>query len=297
MELTRSNLNDLSTGYAVIFGQGFETADSVFDQVATIVPSTGAKQGYPFLGATTGFTEWVGSRTMQNLTKHGFEIKNKRFENTVKVGTDEIEDDSYGVYDPMMKQLGEDAKVHPDELIFSVMRNGRSITCYDGQPFFDTDHGVKTRGGSEYSVSNYVDGTAPMWFLLDVTRAVKPFIYQKRRDYRFVSKTNLNDDNVFMESEFIWGVDGRGNAGCGMWQQAFASRQALTAENYEAARAQMRLIKNDNDKPMNIRPSLLVVSPEYESAAKRIVQATTERGGGDNVNVNSAKLLVSSWLA
>lgn len=61
------------------------------------------------------------------------------------------------------------------------------------------------------------------WFLLDVSRAMKPFIVQVRRRPQLVSKTKVTDENVFWHNEFVYGVDYRGNAGYGLWQLAAAS--------------------------------------------------------------------------
>lgn len=52
-------------------------------------------------------------------------------------------------------------------------------------------------------------------------------------------KDNPPDENVFYKREYIYGSDGRCNVGFGLWQLAYASKQPLTAENYEAARAAM----------------------------------------------------------
>lgn len=59
------------------------------------------------------------------------------------------------------------------------------------------------------------------WYLLDVSRTVKPFIFQRRSQPNFIAKFNLNDDNVFWHREFVWGVDYRANAGYGLWQLAY----------------------------------------------------------------------------
>lgn len=48
-------------------------------------------------------------------------------------------------------------------------------------------------------------------------------IYQKRKPIKLTSKTNDNDDTVFMKDQFIWGADGRSNAGYGFWQMAYGS--------------------------------------------------------------------------
>lgn len=66
-------------------------------------------------------------------------------------------------------------------------------------------------------------GKDAAWYLLCTTRPIRPLIYQQRRKAKFVGKTAENDDNVFFNKEYIYGVDSRGNAGFGFWQMAYGS--------------------------------------------------------------------------
>lgn len=68
------------------------------------------------------------------------------------------------------------------------------------------------------------------WFLLCTVRFLKPIIYQKRQEIKFVSLTNETDENVFMRNEYIYGADGRSNAGYGFWQMAFGSTGEVAAQ-------------------------------------------------------------------
>lgn len=65
------------------------------------------------------------------------------------------------------------------------------------------------------------DDTA--WFLLCTNKALKPLIYQERKKPKFVSLVNETDVNVFMNKQFLYGVDTRANAGYGFWQMAYGS--------------------------------------------------------------------------
>ncbi|CAH8721005.1 Mu-like prophage major head subunit gpT family protein [Paenibacillus melissococcoides] len=56
------------------------------------------------------------------------------------------------------------------------------------------------------------------WFLLCTTKPLKPLIYQERKAARFVAMDRDTDENVFMRKQFLYGVDGRSNAGYGFWQ-------------------------------------------------------------------------------
>ena len=64
------------------------------------------------------------------------------------------------------------------------------------------------------------------WFLLDTTKAIKPFIYQERKAPVFVEQTDMNSDNVFMRKKFRYGAEARAAGGYGFWQLCYGSTGA-----------------------------------------------------------------------
>lgn len=291
MLINRAALAAATTGFKTLFNTAFSAAPSDWDKVAMLVPSAARQETYAWLGTTTRFREWIGDRVVQNLGTHDFTIKNKTFENTVAVQREDIEDDAIGVYSPLFQSLGADARTHPDELVFALLKAGTSTLCYDGQYFFDTDHPV-----ADNSVANLTAGDATAWYLLDTSKPVKPLIFQKRRDYTFIAKTELTDDNVWRSKEFVFGADARVNAGVGLWQLAHCSRAALSADSLNAAIAAMMSVKGDNGKPLNVRPTLLVVPPTLRTTALTLIKAETIEGT-TNPNRDAVEVLVSPWLA
>lgn len=297
MLINRQNLQAMFNGFSTIFNNAFAAAPSHWDQVAMMVPSTSQAETYAWLGSTTRFREWIGDRVIQNLKLHDYTIKNKPYENTIGVDRDQIDDDSYGVYSPMIANMGADAKTHPDELVFALLAAGFATVGYDGQYFFDTDHPVQNADGSVASVSNFGGGAGTAWYLLDTSKPIKPLIFQKRKDYKFVAMDQETDEAVFSRKEYRYGVDARCNVGFGLWQCAYASKQALDAAAYGAARAALMSVKGDNGKPLGVRPTLLVVPPSLEKTGLEILQAEKNAAGATNIYQNTAKLLVSPWLA
>lgn len=296
MIINHSNLAILNQAFSAAFQLGVGAATPMWSQIATMVPSTTSEQKYGWMGKFTKFREWIGERQYQNLSMHDYSIKNKTFENTVEVSRDDIEDDQYGIFNPVVQQLGQDASLHPDELVFNLFNKGFNTACYDGQYYFDTDHPVGAPG-KEKSVSNFQGGTGTPWFLLDTSKVLKPMVYQKRRDYNFRAKTSLTDDNVFDRNMFVWGADGRGNVGYGLWQLAFASKEDLTPASYADARAQQQSMVGDNGKPLLIRSQELWVPPAYEQQALEVVTAERMANGASNVMRNLSKVVVCPWLA
>jgi len=296
MEITPQNLMVLNTGFSKVFQGAFDGAEATHDMIATTINSTSKSNTYGWLGKTTGFREWIGPRVLQSLKAHGYSITNKKFENTVTVEATDIEDDELGIYPPMFQQLGQDAKEHPDELVYGALQVGDQELCYDGQYFFDTDHPVGTEATGTTTVSNFTTGASPAWYVMDNRKVIKPIIYQKRKDYRFTALDNPKDPNVFHNDEFIYGADGRGNVGYGLWQLIHQSQQDLTAENLNAVISAMMSMKGDNAKPLRIRPTHLVVPPILREKARTLLNAE-EINGTTNINRGALKLHEEPWLA
>ena len=74
-------------------------------------------------------------------------------------------------------------------------------------------------------VAPYLSGSPTAWYFLDTKKAVKPFIFQRRKAPVFVSKDTPDDEGTFMKKEYVFGVDSRDNAGYGLWQLAYGSRR------------------------------------------------------------------------
>jgi len=271
MDVTPQNLRAINISLSAAFNQRFNAVPSLYGRIAMDVPSTSDKNQYPRLDDLPGFREWIGDRHVHDISAMVFEIPNKKFEKTIGIKRDKIEDDTFGVYTPIVQQMGQETKEFPDLLTFSLLKRAHQVRCYDDQYFFDTDHPGYNEQGQEISVSNMQAGAGPAWYLIDSTQVLKPLIYQLRRKFSFVSKTNLNDENVFKADEFVWGVDGRCNVGVGMWQTAFMSKAELNAENYAAARAAMGSIRRKDGSPIVIRPNLLVVPTALEGSARALM--------------------------
>lgn len=62
-----------------------------------------------------------------------------------------------------------------------------------------------------------------MWFVLDQSKALKPFVYQEREKVVFAAQDRLTDEQVFMRRMLRWSAFSRDNAGYAMWQLAFGS--------------------------------------------------------------------------
>ena len=187
--------------------------------------------------------------------------------------------------------MAHSAAQHPDELVFSLLSKG-----YDGQNFFDTEHVYVNDLGVEVGVSNMQAGAELPWFLLDTSRPVKPMVFQERLPYEMQRRDGANDSTVFDPDEYRFGIRARANAGFGLWQLAHGSKALLNADNYATARASMQVMRYDGGRIMGLSPTVLVVPPGLESAARKLLKST-RIDGSDNEWAESAELLVVPYLA
>lgn len=308
MIITQPTLKALFTNFRQEFQGALTAAPSDWSKVAMMVPSSTRTNTYGWLGQFPQFREWVGDRVIKDMATQSYVLENKTYESSVGVGVDDMEDDNLGIYSPMVQEMGRAAGTFPDEeLVFPLFDLGFEKACYDGQNFFDAEHPVyaKTDGtGDPTSVSNYTAGptdgdgnpTNPRWYLLDMSRAIKPFIYQRRQAPSFTQMTANNDEAVFTSNEYRMGVKTRGNGGFGLWQLAHACDKELTPENFREVYDRMRTVKADGGRPLGIRPTLLVCPPELEEKAEQILKVATLPSGGGNVNYNKADVLATPWL-
>lgn len=297
MIINRGNLKDLQVGYKTNFTSAFAAAVSKYALIATLVPSSTGEERYPWLGSFPGMREWIGERVLKNVAEYGYSIRNRSWEQTVTVPRESIEDDSFGVYAPMMTEMGRAAAVHPDELVFGLLGAGFSTLCYDGQYFLDTDHPVLDAAGVEYSVSNMQAGAGAPWFLMDLSRGLKPLIFQERKKAEFVAKDDPDtSDEVFMRNQFIYGTYARYNVGFGFWQMAYGSKAALTQANFRAARTAMMALKRDLGQPLNIVPTHILVGPTNSDAARDILLSERLANGQSNTDRNLVQIIEVPWL-
>lgn len=300
MLVNAANLNTLRVGFKTSFQGGLGMASTMYTRVSTTIPAGTKEQKYGWLGQVPGVREWIGARAIQNLQQYDYAIKEKPWELTIAVDKDDIETDNLGIYTPLFTEMGRSTGAKWDELVFALLKAGFTTACYDGQYYFDIDHPVLDANGAPASVANTDGGGGTPWFLIDASRALKPIILQKRKDFEFVAKDEPKDDRVFFNKEFVYGADARANVGFGFWQFAWGSKQTLDAAHYATARSALMGMKGDYGRPLGLLSGanpLLVVPPSLESAGRKLLNSEYAAGGETNEWKGTADLVVVPWLA
>ncbi len=293
MIINADSLARVYTGLTAVFNNAFQNTETWYERVAMTVPAKTRIMDYKFLLDFPMVREWIGDRQVNAMEPKTFQVETKDWEATIEIERNDIEDQQIGLYNPVVAALAQEAKRHPEKLIAALLKNGTASTCYDGKNFFAADHPV----GSG-TASNYAAGAEAAWYLLDTSRAIKPFIFQLRREVQLVRMDRADDEHAFMRKKYRYGVDYRGAAAYGLWQLAFCSTQELNATNYAAARAAMMSLTNSQGLPLGVRPGLLVVPPALEARAREILNAQfiigdpTAGGSKSNIWQGTADLLV-----
>lgn len=311
--VTSSLVSALRVGFQREFQDALSSAPSQWDKLSTRVPSSSAGNTYGWIGQFPKLREWSGDRSFNNIKEHGYSVMNNLYEATVDIPRTAVEDDDIGVYAPLFREMGYAAGTHPDEIVFGLLKNGTTGICYDGKAFFAADHPVYPKAdgtGTAQAASNWlrpaaVDGTVTdgtPWFLLDVSRPLRPFIFQERTAPELQVITNPDNDYVFMKDKIPYGIRYRCNGGYGFWQQAIMSTEALNPASFEKALTLMQGFTADGGRPLGLgfggkAGTLLVVPPAHQAAARKVVVAERDDAGASNIWFDAATIVVSPWLA
>ena len=157
--VTSSLVSALRVGFQREFQDALSSAPSQWDRLSTRVPSSSAGNTYGWIGQFPKLREWSGDRSFKNIKEHGYSVMNNLYEATVDIPRTAVEDDDIGVYAPLFREMGYAAGTHPDEIVFGLLKNGMSGTCYDGKAFFAVDHPVYLNAdgsGDAETVSNWL---------------------------------------------------------------------------------------------------------------------------------------------
>lgn len=229
MDLTPATIAAIQTTFSQQFRAAYGTAPVFWSSFSTQIPSSVGTNTYGWMKRLPKLREWVGPRVLQNVAAQSYQLTNKDWELTVGVGRNDIDDDTLGIYNPIVADMGRAAAKWPDQLARDALQAGTTDTSFDGLPFFDTAHTL---------------------------------------------------DPAATQSNNLTG--------------------ALSAATFETARETMAAYKGEDGEPLGVMPDLLIVPPQLEATAKRIVSTELVQEGGagvSNVNRGAARVLMIPELS
>lgn len=108
--------------------------------VSMMFDSNQESETYKWLGMAPAMREWIGGRNAKGFRENGITIINKSYESTMEVLVEEIRRDKTGQVMLRVAEQARRANSHWASLLTTLIVNGETGDCYDGQDFFDTDH-------------------------------------------------------------------------------------------------------------------------------------------------------------
>lgn len=277
MAIDRIDFADLNTTVVGTFNKGLETpVTQDYKRISTEVSSNGPANVYPYFNAIRGYREWIGPRQFQRVTGQDFVVPNRLWENGLEIPLVAWEDDQVGLYVGQAESLGQTGIEQREELMFGLLSHGHDTLCYDGAPFF----GNHTVGSA--TVSNDLGGSGSVWFLADVSKTVKPLVFQNRLDPRITPKTAPTDDNVFEDDLLRWGARARNAGTYGFFPLIVRSRQPFNEANLLAAKARLRSFASEEGRPYGIKGKLVIAGDDLEDVVLKYLTQNTLANGESN---------------
>jgi phage major head subunit gpT-like protein len=123
------------------------------DPISNYFTSDQPEEIYAMLGQVPMLREWIGGRHAKGLSDAQFSIKNRHFEATIEFLIKDMRRDKTGQIRARINEFAQRGSAHFASLISSLIVNGASALCYDGQYFFDTDHAEGDSGSQSNSIT------------------------------------------------------------------------------------------------------------------------------------------------
>lgn len=108
---------------------------------------------YKWLGQSPAMREWVGGRHAKGFNENGLTITNLHYEATIEILVKEMRRDKTGQVMARIRDLAARTNSHWASLLSTLIINGTSTACYDGQFFFDTDHSEGDSGSQSNDIT------------------------------------------------------------------------------------------------------------------------------------------------
>ena len=156
MDINAANLNILFTEVDTAAKTAFNAFQekAILDSVTMKIPSRTSVELHAWINQIPSIREWIGDRQVQNIASNALSIKNQKFEGTIEMKREEIEDDQYGIYSVIQAPgLGAQAAVFPDVLATTALVTNDTWGG-DNAAFYKTDRTYTDGNGPPSTINN-----------------------------------------------------------------------------------------------------------------------------------------------
>ena len=148
-------------GVRAEFMQRYDAAVTYFQDLATRIASTKPSEKYRWLGSVPRMRQWGTGRLAKGIRAEAYDVVNEKYEATIEVERDEVDDDQTGAIRVRIGELAIRAASHKDFLISDLLKNGATsgYNSYDGVSFFNDAHASGDSGNQDNKLG--ASATAP----------------------------------------------------------------------------------------------------------------------------------------
>lgn len=133
-----------------------DSGASWVEPLSMLFNSDQSSEEYNWLGQTPAMREWVGGRNAKGFSENSITIKNLHFEATLEALIRDLRRDKTGQLMVRIREMARRTNSHWASLLSTLIIDGATGVCYDGEYFFDTDH---TEGNNTTNQSNKISTT------------------------------------------------------------------------------------------------------------------------------------------
>lgn len=141
MDVTVGNIALVNTAVVASHERFSAGVKTWWQEIADEVKSTNAKQAYASGERTIKMREWKGGpRQLVGGNRILYEVTNRKFEATLMIDREDLEDDLLGTYDEQIQSFARAQKKWVDYLVRDALLAAKTTVCDDGRPFFANNH-------------------------------------------------------------------------------------------------------------------------------------------------------------
>lgn len=144
--VTADVVKNLLPGLKTEFMKGWAGVPLTYKEIATTVPSTLSTETYAWLGQAPTLRQWTDERIPKGLSEFTYTIANKKWENTIGVQREVLEDEQYGQVKMRVSQLPAMVAKGQNRQVFNLLAAANSTVCYDGANMASTTHSEGNSG-------------------------------------------------------------------------------------------------------------------------------------------------------
>jgi phage major head subunit gpT-like protein len=163
--LTSEFVRALNADVIGIYEEAFQSASGLWSAIATMIPATQKTESYSFISDIPIMREFIDERKVRGIKDYGFTIRDKKWEATIGIERDAIEDDATGQIRMRVQTLADSAAAHYDKLLFDLINS--NPTAYDGVAFYHANHAnlgtaVLSAAALESAIAAMMDQVTPI---------------------------------------------------------------------------------------------------------------------------------------